>query len=314
MKKSAWGAPVFLVGPVRSGSTFLRLMLNAHPSIINPGECDFLFDQVSDDGITPEMAVYRHWLSFNRIFQSKHLKIDPALDYPGLMNSFIDQFSRDDAVLMLNVHRHFHRIPKVFPKARFIHLLRDPRDVARSCIGMGWVGHVYYGVDIWREAELSWEKVKPMLSEDQFLEIRYEDLLEDVEAGLTKICHFLGLEYTDQMMNYASSSSYELPNKNLSYQWKKRYSHRELQLVEGKVGEMLVARGYELGGAGSAHPGWFEKVALAVGNKFFRFRFQVDRYGIGLYVENFLASRLGIGRWQEMCQKKMNLIDLQFLK
>jgi hypothetical protein len=289
-------------------------MLDSHPNIVNPGECDFLFDMVSDDGDFPEMTSYHHWLSINRIFQAKKLEIDSGLDYPELMDSFLGQFNSAGQTLVLNVHRHFHRIPKVFPDARYIHLLRDPRDVAKSCIGMGWAGHVYYGVDIWRDAELSWNKLKPMLAREQYIEIRYEDLLENVEAGLTEICHFLGLEYTEKMMSYASNSSYALPDKNLSYQWKRSFSPRELQLVEGKVSGMLRERGYESSGYAPAKPGLAERIMLAVNNKKFRFHYQANRYGMKLHLENFLASRLGLVKWQEACQVKMNLADLKFLK
>lgn len=306
--------PFFLVGSVRSGSTFLRLMLDSHPEITNPGECDFLFDCVTDSGAMPDMDSFHHWLSINRIFEAKKLQIDPSLNYLDLIRSFVDQFDRLDSILVMNVHRHFHRIPKIFPTARYIHLLRDPRDVARSCIGMGWVGHVYYGVDIWKEAEMSWDRLKASLSEEQYLEIKYEDLLDDVESELTRICHFLGLEYSPQMMEYAANSTYGLPDKNLSFQWKRSFFPRELQLIEGKVGEMLVSRDYALSGYGAAQPGSIEEIRLILKNKNSRIRHQLNRYGLGLYIQSFLAARTGLVSWQSACQKRKNQIDLEHLK
>jgi Sulfotransferase family len=307
-------SPVFLAGSVRTGSTLLRLMLDAHPHITNPGECDFLFDLVDEKGRFPDVSEYRHWLSTNRIFQAKKLRIDPNLAYLDLMQSFLEQFRREGAVLSMNVHRHFNRIPYVFPDARYIHLLRDPRDVARSCIGMGWVGNVYYGVDFWQEAENSWDQLKSSLRDDQYMEIKYEDLLQDVKSGLVRICEFVGLEYSDQMMNYSSHTTYAPPDNKLIYQWKNKYSKRELQLVEHKVGKMLVARKYELSGYSPDSPRLFEAWKLAVQNKKYRVRFQIERYGLGLYLENFLASRSGLRFWMDSCQKRKNLIDLRFLK
>jgi LPS sulfotransferase NodH len=306
--------PVFLVGSVRTGSTLLRLMLDSHPHITNPGECDFLFELVDDNGRFPDILEYRRWLSTDRIFLEKQIRVDEDLTYFDLMQSFLGQFEREGAILSMNVHRHFNRIPCVFPDARYIHLLRDPRDVARSCIGMGWAGHVHYGVNIWQEAENSWDKIKSSLRNDQYLEIKYEDLLEDVKGILTKICEFIGLEYSDRMMDYSSHTTYAPPDNKLIYQWKKKYSKRELQLVEGKVGKMLVAREYELSGYPPELPDLFEAWMLAVQNKKYCIRYQIERYGLSLYLESIMASRSGFRFWMDSCQKRKNLIAMKFLK
>jgi hypothetical protein len=58
------------------------------------------------------------------------------------------------------VHRHYDRLLRLWPEARFIHLVRDPRDVASSCIGMGWAGNVWTGVTRWIEAERLWDEVR----------------------------------------------------------------------------------------------------------------------------------------------------------
>lgn len=306
--------PVFLIGPVRSGSTFLRLMLDSHPDMSNPGECDFLFDLIDENGIPPDMENYYKWLFLNRIFQAKNLKTDKSLNYSDLMCSFVEQLKISDSVLSMNIHRHFYKIPHVFPNARYIHLIRDPRDVARSCIGMGWVGNVYYGVDIWMEVEKSWDILKKTLSSDQYLEIKYEDLLDDIKRGLTTICKFLGVEYSEGMMDYAKNSTYSLPDKNLSYQWKTKYSERDLQLVEGKVSKMLLDRGYKLSGYTQVKPGTIEKLALMIQNKKFHIRHNIKKYGFALYLKNVIANKFGINSWRNECQHRINAIDIKGLK
>ena len=307
-------SPIFIVAPVRSGSTFLRLMLDSHPEITNPGECDFLFDLVSDSGEMPEIIKYHEWLSINRIFQSKNIDIDKSLNYKELMDSFVKQFQKPEAVLSMNVHCHFQRIPHVFPNARYIHLLRDPRDVARSCIGMGWVGNVYYGVDIWADAEKSWDKLKVTLRPEQHIEVRYEELLNDIEKVLGEICDFYGVEYTNKMLSYADNSSYELPNKNLSYQWKKKYSNKELRLVEGKVSGLLLDRGYELSGTILVKPGLVEKFRLMFQNKLYRVQHSIKSYGWVLYIKNLIANKLGIKPLINSCKREINAINLKGLK
>ena len=304
----------FIVSSVRSGSTFLRLMLNSHPHISNPGECDFLFDLVEKDGSLPNTPSYVKWLASNRIFLAKKLNIQATLSSKELIYSFVDQMRHGDSLLTMNIHRNFYRIPFIFPNARFIHLQRDPRDVANSCIGMGWAGHVYYGVDIWQEAEESWMKLRSMLKPNQYLEIRYEDIVSSVESNLSVICKFLGLEYSDLMMSYLSTSTYAAPDKNLCFQWKRKLSPRELQLLEGKLHFKLDEIGYEPSGYDPAKPGLLEKLKLVLINKIYKFRFQKQRYGLGLTIEIFLANKTGIDSWQMACRKRKNRIDIKHLK
>ena len=224
MVKSNGNSPIFIVAPVRSGSTLLHLMLNSHPSIINPGECDFFFDLLDDSNNYPNMGEYQKWLSVNRIFNAKKLKVDENLSYPELMHSFLEQLSNKKSRLTLNIHRNFQFIPIIFPEARYVHLLRDPRDVARSCIGMGWAGHVYYGVDAWIDAERSWEQLKSTLDRSQYMEVKYEELVANPELILTTICEFMGKAYSVKMMDYVKHSSYGLPDRRLINQWKRKYS------------------------------------------------------------------------------------------
>ena len=133
-----------------------------------------MFDRVSDDGKYPDAESYRDWLKTNRILLAKGLSIDESLTFDELIYSFISQYESDVLVLTMNIHRHVNRIPYLFPNARYLHLLRDPRDVAHSCIGMGLCGHFYYGVDIWKHAVQSWDKLKTHLNDDQYVEIKYE--------------------------------------------------------------------------------------------------------------------------------------------
>ena len=307
-------SPVFIVGSVRSGSTLLHLMLDSHPQIINPGEFDFLFDLLDGNNEYPDMEVYYQWLSLNRIFLSKNLQIDVNLSYLELIYSFLDQLGSSKNTLTLNVHRNFQRIPKIFPDARYIHLIRDPRDVARSCIGMGWAGHVFYGVDIWVEAERSWELLKPTLDRSQYIEVRYEDLIANMELTLSTICEFIGENYSSRMTDYAECSSYGLPDRRLTYQWKRKYSEHELCLVEGKIGKMIFDKGYELSGFPSIIPGKYESYALALRNKLYRIKFSINTYGFFLYIAYFVSVRFGRSSWKEYCLKKINQINVRGLK
>jgi len=307
-------SPVFVVGAMRSGSTMFRLMLDAHPQISNPGEFDFLIAQVGRGGELPDMKQYRRSLATNRGFQASGLKIDSGLGYVELIQSFIDQLWRDERILSLNMHFNFDRLPLLFPNARYIHLIRDPRDVARSSIGMGWAGNIYHGVDIWTAAERCWDRLASRITPERYLEVRYETLLQNVTGELHRVCRFMGVEYSPRMLTYPSQSTYAAPDAQMTYQWKGRCRPRELQWIDWQLGKLLVQRGYELSGFGAQRPTLLERVTSATQNKYYLIVFRIKRYGVALYLENLLASRARLSAWRDSCQRRMNQIDVKFLK
>jgi len=306
--------PVFLCAATRSGSTMLHLMMDFHPSLKNPGEFDFLFDRVSESGEFPTVQAYKNWLSTNRIFHSKNLKISTSDDYKSVISAFIEQLAEPDKQLTFNVHRRFGVIPFVFHEAKYIHLIRDPRDVARSSIGMGWAGNVYYGVDNWVNVENAWLKLKPQLKKEQYIELKYEDLIADTENVLTTICEFCGLKYDEAMLAYNEDSHYEKPDPNLTYQWKRKLSQKDIQLVESKTREQIKALGYELSEFPEYEASFFDKLSLLLNNKLYRLKFNINRYGLGLFLSLKLTSALKMQKQWQKYRLLCNEIDKQHLR
>lgn len=305
---------VFICGALRSGTTMVHLMLDQHPTIDNPGEFDFLFDLVSDDGQFPDMTIYLEWLSSHRIYKSKNLKGDDALSYPEQMQSFISQLKQPKNILALNIHKGFDRIPYLFPKAKFIHILRDPRDVARSSIGMGWSGNVFYGVDHWIKSEKAWTRLSGKMSSKQIYEIRFEDLISSPESILQGACEFIGLVYDGKMLDYAKHSTYSKPDSSLMNQWKKKLTVREIQYVESKAHELMMELDYELSGNPIVKIGFFEKLWLSISNKIFKLRFAIKRYGVYLYSVEYLSRKFRLTGVNKQARLKINEIAKRYLK
>jgi hypothetical protein len=134
--------PIFLVGAERSGTTLLRLMLGHHPKIAFHQEFEFSVNQIDEDGNFPNLEDYYEFLSSSRIFLRTGFTIDKNLSYPELINDFLLQRQKRDSKPLIGatVHRKFDRLLLFWPKAKFIHIVRDGRDVARSniTIGLGW--------------------------------------------------------------------------------------------------------------------------------------------------------------------------------
>ena len=123
--------------------------------------------------------------------------------------------------LVLMLHRGLDRLLDLYPEARIVHMLRDPRDVARSSIGMGWAGHVYFGVDHWIKTERGWGRCLHRIPEDRRMELRYDDLIRTPHETLTRLCRFAGLDFDPAMLSYDSQSSYAAPDTSLIDQWRR---------------------------------------------------------------------------------------------
>ena len=309
------GEVVFMCGALRSGTTLLGLMLNSHPDIYNPGERDFLFECAPDQQSGKGFEKYKAELKLNRIFGHSNLAINEALGHDDLIHDFVEQMRSPGKKLVINIHRHFERILEIFPDARFIHLIRDPRDVARSSIGMGWAGNVYYGVDHWIASETSFGLLKGLAAPGQIADVKNEDLILDPEAVLGEICRFLGLSFNTEMLNYSHTSTYAPPDPSLIEQWRKKLSPKEIGLIEGKVGSMLGEAGY----AGSGHPiveggDSVNAISLALENRWKRLQFRLSRYGWGLTLWDFLARTSRIGPLKNHAKLRINEVNDRHVK
>ena len=306
---------VFVYGALRSGTTALGLMLNAHENIIHLGEVDFLFDHLRKDSSGPGGWRYRRSeLAEDRIFRAKDLKLPANVDGRDLFLHMIsDLTSGGGGVTALNVHRHAEHLLELLPEARIIHLLRDPRDVARSSIAMGWVGNTYYGVDHWVASEHAWDSIAERLKPDQVLTVRYENLIRNTEVELRRITEFLGMPYRACMLFYHETSTYSPPDPKLVEQWRHKLKPRDIALVESKAGPLMRARNYTPV-APSSEPSAVERLKLWLGNKSYRFGFGIRRYGFALFVGEMLSRRLGAQQLNNRLKRRIAERSVPFLK
>lgn len=308
--------PLFLVGAERSGTTVLRLMLKHHPKIAWCNEFEYTVDLMSDEGKCPDLSQYYEWLETHRIFQATGFEIDRSLSYPELVNSFLVQKRDAEAkkIIGATVHRHFDRVLHIWPDARFIHIIRDGRDVARSCIGMGWAGNVWFGVNRWREAEQLWNQVGRIVPENRRFELTYEELIAEPVSTLTRVCEFIGVPYDEEMLSYTKNSNYTFPDPKYIAQWKRKLSERDVQLIEKKIGNLLVERGYNLSGLPPITVTPTMERTLKLQNWWGKLQGRVKRLGWPLVIEDFAARKFGSKQWQKKTQLRINAIIKSKLK
>lgn len=288
--------PIFLVGAERSGTTLLRLMLDAHPSISWLNEFEYSVDKITNPNSWPDLDTFYDYLSTDRIFHATQFKIDKDLSYPSLIKSFLDQKRQRDNknIIGATCHRYYDRLLRLFPEASFIYLLRDPRDVAKSNIKMGWAGNVWKGIDRWITAEKLWEEVKSQLANNAYIEVKYEDLIFSTEKILALICSFIGVPYMQDMLSYPEKTTYSKPDPSLINQWKNTMKTKEIRVVESKAAKYMVSRGYKVQTEAFYNPTELEKLYYEVENKIIRKLFYMKRYGIFLVIGQFFAKKFGL--------------------
>jgi len=308
-------SPVFVVGPLRSGTTLLRLMLTHHPRINCFGEFECSVSEARGDS-WPELADYYRWTETDWMFSGENLVIDKSLSYPDLVRSFLAQEAArsDKEIISAAVHSRFDLLPKLWPHARFIHTLRDPRDVASSTMSMGWSGHPFFGASYWLEAERRWDKLVSTVPARQLAEVRYEDLVRHPEAELAQLCQFLGLAYDPAMLTYDQDSTYSKPDPSLAEQWRRKLTVREIQLVEAACGDLLQRRGYPRSGNQPATPKPIELMALRATNRFKMTSWAIKRYGLSLWTRRFVSKRVGPPSWTQKVRLELNEVDLRNIK
>jgi len=312
---SAISKPIFLVGAERSGTTLLRLMLDHHPHIAFHSEFEFVVDYFRDNDY-PLINDYYEYLATDRLFQSSNFEIDSSLSYPQLVNSFLVQKREGTGKHFVGatVHRHFDRLLQIWPDAKFIHIVRDGRDVARSCINMNWAGNVWAGSDRWIEVEKLWSELKETISTDRYIEVHYETLISEPAKTLTGLCNFIGTSYDPAMLDYSQSTTYDLPNSKLLWQWKSKLSRREIQLLEARMGNMLVKHGYELSKLPPITVNSVTRQILKLQNKWSVVKGRISTYGLPLILSSFVSRHLEFKRWQKHVQLQCNSIDTARLK
>jgi hypothetical protein len=212
----------FVVGVARSGTTLLRLMLDAHRDLAIPPETHFIpaiaeacggpatkpAGRESPACFLAAITGTAHWPDFG--VDSDALKRQVAACAPFTLGAGLRAFYRLYAARFGKPRwgdktpRYLVSLPliqQVLPEARFVHLIRDGRDV--------WLSQraVSFGPDTIETAAAAWAsriaRARTLARDLPFyLEIRYEDLVGDPELALRQVCAYIDLPWDPGMLDY----------------------------------------------------------------------------------------------------------------
>jgi hypothetical protein len=164
------------------------------------------------------------------------------------------------------------------------------------------------------EAERLWDRVRPELSADRYFEVRFEALFEDPEQFLTTLCEFLELNYDPAMLEYPADTTYELPQPETAYSWKRKARAEEVQLVEARIGGMLAERGYTPSGLPRLALSARDIARLRRQDRIARIKFGINQLGLPLYVAELVTRRLKIHWLHRPLRLKVQAIVKDLLK
>ncbi len=280
----------FVVGATRSGTTLLRLMLDAHPQLAIPSETHFIPELVAardKHGATPEQMLelltsHRRWGDFGidaEALAARWATLDP-LTGPDAVRAFFRLYA--EKIDKPEAHwgdktpgyvKNMREIQTYLPEARFIHLIRDGRDVALSVLKQDWGPQsIEAAAEKWRSRVLRGRAQRPYLG--FYIEVKFEDLVLHTERELRRICEFVELDFDPAMLGYhetaeqrlrekaralprahgeaqsaekrlaSHAKTFEPPNPDLIGTWRTKMPEADRASYEALAGDLLAELGY----------------------------------------------------------------------
>ena len=274
----------FLVGAARSGTTLLRRVVGAHSQITIAPETHWVprfYERrrgVTEDGmVTPELVshlvAYRRFPRFG-IPEEELRKLvdrDEPVSYAGFVSGFYDLVgnARGKRLVGDKTPEYARALPllhALWPDARFVHLIRDGRDVALSVknwrrepgasrlptwhqdsvmtIALWWV----WNVALAREAART-------LPGHLYHELHYEALVTHPEEQCRALCAFLDVPYEEAMLRFHEGRTRREPGLSAKRawlpitpnlrNWRRQMTVADAERFEAVAGTLLEELGYE---------------------------------------------------------------------
>ncbi|MBD3308010.1 hypothetical protein GF339_16330 [candidate division KSB3 bacterium] len=261
-------SPFFIIGCGRSGNTLLRSMLNRHPRIAIPLESLFIPDYLRAD---PSIPLERLKTLLVKEHEIREWQLPLRREDLDGCHTPVDLITRVHELYMAAQHktiwgqktprliRFAQELKQCYPRARFIHIIRDPRAVVNSLIASDTHrSSAYHGAQRWvhdvnRGLELKRQHPEAVL------EVSYEALVTHPTQTLRTICAFLKVDFADEMLHYYEDSKTDFSSKffhdmvqNLDKppdpsrieRWRTTLSARQVRLIEMLCADTMHHLGY----------------------------------------------------------------------
>jgi len=247
-------------------------MLNAHPEVAVPSESRFIVefwdgsDTVDVDGFLRKLAGYRLFSHWQVPIEAVRTEIGEvgSCRYSDAIAAAYKAFVRAHGKSRWGdkTPRYVEHIPflaGLFPGARFVHMVRDGRNVALS------YANVPFGPKTVARAARLWARRVEIgirdgraLAEGRYLELRYERLIADSESEIRSLCTFLNLGFDPGMLDHAERARDVVLDRARKYNplttqrpgagasdWTRAMKPSHVKIFEAVAGDVLDTAGYE---------------------------------------------------------------------
>lgn len=272
-------SPFFVVGVDRSGTTLLRVMLDRHPDLAIPPESHFIprmwarRRRYGRRGRIDDLERFLDDLAMDSYFRDWGLSVDAVRQELGhatrpafavALDATFRAYARKCGKPRWgdktpDYIKHLPLLGQLFPSAGFIHMVRDGRDVALSMLDLRRLHrHTATVGFVWARRVRRGRIEGKRLGSNSYIEIRYEDLVRDPEAELTRICAFLGSPFRPAMLEHDPRAIKQVPERVRPMHarlalppteglrdWRRDMQPLEVTEFEVIAGPELAAMGYE---------------------------------------------------------------------
>jgi hypothetical protein len=301
-KRGASSIPApFVVGVNRSGTTLMRMMLDAHPDLTMPPETHFvpeLIDVAEAGNATPEaflatITKQREWGDFG-LTEEQLLEAFGAIEPLNAGDAlrefyalYAERIGKPRCGEKTPIYvKSIRKISGALPEARFLHVIRDGRDVALSIRDRATKEHSIEAIaERWVRRIGQARRQSSKLAEGAYKEIRYEGLVLDTEAVLREVCEFFELPWDDAILDYHERSAERLeemkrelpadgkrttlsverrmatharttqaPDPSRVSRWRESMDREQRREFESIAGELLAELGYVTGDGEGTEP------------------------------------------------------------
>jgi hypothetical protein len=272
--------PIFIIGVPRSGTTLLRVLLDSHPNIACGPESPWLArTDLSIKNMYQFMANNQFGFVKNYGVSEEVLRQETSGYIDRLYLAYAR--SRGKSRWAEKTPDHSLDIPflfELFPHARFIHIVRDGRDVACSTAILSeerkkispWHSENILLSDgevvsnTLQNAALRWkmwnQKIEAELKKCNHVMIRYEDLIEKPEFELRRVMDFVGEAFNTGILSFMKlkhdypkwewgstdvKKSGGISDRSIA-RWRKQLNENDIVEIESLIGDTLIHYGYQL--------------------------------------------------------------------
>ena len=273
---TAAGSPLLVLGVRRSGTTLLRVMLDRNSQLAVPDESYFVPQLAARHPGPIDAAEFVNDL--RRIGTLVEWEVDPGrvaerlrdgMEAGEAISAVFETFAADrgkerwgDKTPMYM--QYLPLLERLFPRARFVHLVRDGRDAALSFVEVpsgvmtrSWAqpSSISGFACQWRTEIEAARRLGERVGPARYREVRYEALVAEPERELRAICSFAALPYEAAMLRHSEDvdvstrphqQSLKRPLTPGIRNWRTEMAREDTAAFEDVAGEVLASLGYEL--------------------------------------------------------------------